>query len=698
LAAEQSAAANPIRKVVTMLQMMQKKVEAEGEKEKELFEKFMCYCKNSGGDLAKSIADSENKVSSLPAEVEEATAALAQLKEDLKKAQTDRSAAKTAMAEATGIREKEAAAFAKESSDLKTNIAAIAKAVAALEKGMGGAFLQTEAASVLKNLVENDDKIADVDREDLTAFLSGGNNYAPQSGQILGILKQMGDTMTATLKDVTDAENGAIATYDQLMKAKTAEVEALTASIETKTQRIGELGVEIVGMKNDLSDAEESLLEDKKFLAELEKGCATKEKEWAAICKTRSEELLALADTIKILNDDDALELFKKTLPGSAGAFLQVQESNNDVKSRVVSLLQEFKSHKKGDRQRIDVILMALQGRKVNFDKVIGMIDDMVALLKKEQQDDSDKKEYCEGQFDTADDKKKALERGVSKLETAIADAKESVATLTEEIAALTQGIKDLDKSVAEATENRKEENSDFKTLFASDTAAKELLAFAKNRLNKFYNPKLYKAPPKRELSEDERITLNMGGTLAPTAAPGGIAGTGIAMLAQVRAHDAPPPPPETFGAYSKKSEEGGGVINMIDLLIKELDTELTEAQTDEKHAQEEYEELMADSAEKRATDSKSLSDKSAAKGDLEVKLVELADSHKSTVGELMATVEYIGQLHAECDWLIKYFDVRKEARNGEIDALGKAKAVLSGADYSLVQVRSSKFLQSTRA
>merc|ERR1719378_812929 len=131
--------------------------------------------------------------------------------------------------------------------------------------------------------------------------------------------------MTATLKDVTDAENAAIATYDQLMKAKTAEVEALTESIELKTKRIGDLGVKIVGLKQDLTDAEESLVEDKKFLAELEKGCATKEKEWAEICKLRSDELLALADTIKILNDDDALELFKKTLPSPS--LLQVQVS-----------------------------------------------------------------------------------------------------------------------------------------------------------------------------------------------------------------------------------------------------------------------------------------------------------------------------------------------------------------------------------
>merc|ERR1719387_1588093 len=120
-----------------------------------------------------------------------------------------------------------------------------------------------------------------------------------------------------------------------------------------------------------------------------------------------------------------------------------------------------------------------------------------------------------------------------------------------------------------------------------SDAAAKELIGFAKNRLNKFYNPKLYKAPPKRELSEEDRIAVNMGGTMAPTNPPGGIAGTGIGFV-----QAAPPPPPETFGAYAKKGEESNGVIAMMDGLIAELTTE--------KNAQEDYEKLMADSAQKR--------------------------------------------------------------------------------------------------
>merc|ERR1719443_2273518 len=143
---------------------------------------------------------------------------------------------------------------------------------------------------------------------------------------------------------------------------------------------------------------------------------------------------------------------------------------------------------------------------------------------------------------------------------------------------------------------------------------------------------------------------------------------------------DAPPPPPEAPGAYKKKGEESTGVIAMIDDLIKELDTEMTEAETEEKLAQEEYEELMADSAEKRAADSKSITAKEGEKANTETALTTDEDTHTSTVKELMATEEYISSLHGECDWLLKYFDVRREARTGEIDALKKAKAVLSGA------------------
>merc|ERR1719362_1115693 len=118
----------------------------------------------------------------------------------------------------------------------------------------------------------------------------------------------------------------------------------------------------------------------------------------------------------------------------------------------------------------------------------------MVATLKKEQVDDDNKKDYCQNELDTTDDKKKSLERSISDEDKSIAITEDAITTTAEEIEALKAAIKALDKAVAEATQQRKDENEAYKDRMASDSAAKELLEFAKNRLNKFYNPKLYKA------------------------------------------------------------------------------------------------------------------------------------------------------------------------------------------------------------
>jgi chromosome segregation ATPase len=291
---------------------MQKKVAEEGEKEKALFEKFMCYCKNGEGQLSASIASATNTNEQLESSIKETDATLKQMKADLKTAQTDRADAKAAVAKATALREKEAAAYAKESSDLKTDIAALAKATAAIEKGMSGAFLQTATASILKKLSITMD-ISSMDREMITSFLTQGQGetaeYVPASGQITGILKQMKDTMDASLAKATEEEQSAIKDFDALMSAKTKEINALGKQIESKTSRVGELGVELVTLKEDLDDTTKSLMEDEAFLKDLEKNCKTKEDEWAVRQKIRADELVAIADTIKILNDDDALEL-----------------------------------------------------------------------------------------------------------------------------------------------------------------------------------------------------------------------------------------------------------------------------------------------------------------------------------------------------------------------------------------------------
>merc|ERR1719310_1544582 len=302
------------------------------------------------------------------------------------------------------------------------------------------------------------------------------------------------------------------------------------------------------------------------------------------------------------------------------------------MKLRALAALQEAGQGNKGD-YRINLVSLALKGEKVSFGKVVKMIDDMIALLKTEQTDDNNKKEYCNTLLDKTEDDLKSLELTVSDLGKAIADYKERIATLTEEIEALEDGIKSLDKQVAEATEDRKEEHEENVETLASDNAAKDLIGIAKNRMNKFYNPKLYKPPPKVE----------------------------TAMFVQ-RSGVAPPPPPETFGAYAKKGEESGGVIAMMDMMVADLDKEITEIETEEKENQAEYEQFMKDSAEKRANDAKSIEDKESAKADLEGNLVASKEEHASKMKEAMNTAKYLSEVHGDCDWLLTNFETRKQA------------------------------------
>lgn len=647
-ASDATTTANPIRKVVTMLQQMQERVEAEAAKEKELYDKYMCYCKNSGGDLGHNIAEAETKAPQVASGIEEAISQLAQAKADTKQHQADRASAKAAVAEAASLREKENAVFVKVSTDLKTNVDAINKAVSALNRGLSGAFLQSKAASVLRNLLVSSSKIMDADRQDLTSFLSSTEN-SPGTGQVVGILKEMGESMSADLSATEKAEKNAVEAYTGLVAAKKKEIDALTKMIEEKLSRTGNLAVKIQQMKNDLSDTEASLADNKKILADLDKNCGDKESLFSENVKLRTQELAALADTIKLLNDDDALELFKKTLPASGASFLQMQ-AGKQVRSRALDLVDRMRASVHSPQ--LDFIALSLRGQKIGFEKVISMVDNMVVSLKKEQVDDDSKLEYCGVSLDKADDSRKSVAKSVDDGETLIADLESNVAATKSEIKTVEDEIKSLDKAVATATEQRKEEHQEYSALMASNAAAKELLAFAKNRLHKFYNPKLYKAP------------------------------TAEAM-AQI------PAAPESFGAYAKKSESNNGVVALLNTLIADLDKDMTEAETSEKDSQLDYEAMMKDSSEKRAKDSRSLTDKEGSVADLKTDLSNAQTNLKSDQSELLATGKYISSLHAECDWLLKYFDVRKEARSSEIESLGRAKAVLSGADFSLVQIHS---------
>merc|ERR1719389_513530 len=184
----------------------------------------------------------------------------------------------------------------------------------------------------------------------------------------------------------------------------------------------------------------------------------------------------------------------------------------------------------------LHMVLFALKAKKVDFSKVIAMIDNMSKQLAKEQTDVDNQKCFCDKDFAKSADDKKATEEAIASSEASIAEMTDASATLASEIATLQDEIKALDKAVAEATEQRKEEHEDFTTYSAQNNAATQLIEKAKNRLNKFYRPNLYKEAPKKELTDEEKILASNGASdMIATAAPELIPGTTQTVFAQVR-------------------------------------------------------------------------------------------------------------------------------------------------------------------
>jgi len=625
-----TARANPIRRVVTLLQKMEGKVTKEGEEGAELHEAFMCQCKTGTNEYTQSISDGEAKVVSLASSLESLQGQKTQLASDLKSHKSDREAAKVALASAKALREKEAATFSGVKAEQETNIAAMSKAVAAIEKGEAGSFLQTDVAQKVRDLATSNAAMSSDSRQEILAFLSADSEEAGAgSGEIVGILKQLGDEMAKDLADATKVEEGSISDYNGLVAAKNEEVATLTTAIEDKITRAGETGLAIEDTKADSKDTAEKLLADKKFLADLKVECANKEKAWDAESKERQAELLAIADTITMLNDDAALELFKKTLP-SAASFMQLTQSAAAVRTRALATIHAAQRLSR-PMQHLDLIALALHGKTSDFSKVIGMIDEMVSVLKSEQKDDDEKVEYCNTEIDATEDKLKGHDQEIQDSKAAIEDAKGKVATLETEMAALAAALTELDKSVDAATEQRQKENAAFKELRASNTAAKDLIEMAKNRMQKFYNPKL---------------------------------ATGFLQV-----------------KVQKAGEEATGVLAMMDSLVAELDKETQIAETDEKDAQSDYETFMSDSKKMRADNTKILEDKTAAKADA----VGATETHEDNLGvaskKHKGASEQLSVLHQDCDWLLSNADSRREARSDEVESLKAAKAVLSGAD-----------------
>merc|ERR1719407_266565 len=178
------------------------------------------------------------------------------------------------------------------------------------------AFVQMGASqkAAVQRMVASTSAIDDYQRESVTDFLQG-KETAQSSGEIMGMLKAMLEEMEGDLASAEKDEATAVSGFEELSAAKAAEIASATSAIESKTKRSGEVAVEVVQTKDDLEDTLAEVKETQAFLGDLGKQCAEKKADWSERQKMRAEEVSAISEAIKVLNDDDALDLFKKTVP-----------------------------------------------------------------------------------------------------------------------------------------------------------------------------------------------------------------------------------------------------------------------------------------------------------------------------------------------------------------------------------------------
>merc|ERR1719146_391194 len=358
------------------------------------------------------------------------------------------------------IREKEHAEYVEATGDAEANVAALSGAITALEKGMS-AFLQAPRNPRLSKIVRASEAVDDYEKQNLLALLEGKQNpfgdYSSQSGEIVGMLKAMKDEMDKDLKGAVSAEELAKTGFEELAAAKKSEISANSEAIESKTVRSGKLAVSVTTTADDIEDTTAEMAETEAFVANLASTCAAKKKEWAERQAMRAEEISAVSEAIKILNDDDALDLFKKTLSLSQSSMRFLQTSSKHASAlRAARSLGALAKKDPAHAQRLALLQYSLRAKSVDFSKILAQIDGMMKVLAEEQKTDDETKAFCSKEISTKDAEQKDTEESIASSTAAIEEMTEQSATLASEIASLGKEIKDLDKAVAEATENRR--------------------------------------------------------------------------------------------------------------------------------------------------------------------------------------------------------------------------------------------------
>lgn len=662
---------NPIRRIVSLLQEMQEEIETEVAKEKEQYKKFQCFCKKNDGALDAKAKKAAALIKKTRAEEESLTGQKKQLAEELKKHKKDRKEAESQLDAETKKRAEEKAKYDEATADVKKTLDDIDKAITALEKGMGKSFLQTGAASYLKAVVErNADAISNMDVSDqqtLMAFLQSGKDYAPASGEIVGILKMMKDNFDESLGGIVGEEEAAVKAFAKLKATLQDLIKTSGRSIEKKSELKGEVAVKVVEAKNLITTTEKSMGDDMATLAELKEACSGKGDEFKTRQEDAAAEVEAIGQAIGVLSNDDALQLFNKVDPKALvqkTSFIQTSTTKNSPIASVNQIMGNMKSTP-AIAMLAFTVKQAMGSKKVDFSKILKMIDDMVVILKEEGENDTKVREDCIADFNEVEAEAKELKRDISGLEAEIED---HAGTVEAQSAIIKEAIADIaaaKEAMAEATEQRKEDNAEFVVAVDLNNQAVQLIQKAKDKLNSYYNPQLVTTPAPEATSEEDQYVEGAGFK----------EGSLIQKL--------PEGQPEVFsGERKNKGQKGASVLALMDMLANDVNKDTAALEHAETVAQKDYEKLSADLAKQVAESTTAQNDATASKAAAEDEKLTAESTLDMKNEDLTANTKTTADLHAKCDFIMGAYEERKAARENEVAGLSKAKAILAGAKF----------------
>jgi len=672
------------------LKEMQNTIKTEQAEDEELFHKLGCWCNDNSYEKDGAIEAGEEKIKELEATIESLTSKIAELKTTLKELRAQLATDKADLAEATALREKEAKAFHGKELD---SIQAVENMKAALtvlskhhEKGpdstvAGGAVFKSERDSwesliavksaTRKNdhlvhyledfmrrngfdaVVEqpaskflqqehheagwSDDDAAIVKRalRYASSFLQDHQGYYPayqsQSGEIVGLLKQLKEEMEGDLAESQKKEQEAAAAFAELRAAKTDQIESAEKMEEEKEDDLANSENALAEAKEDLGQEKKTLAENQKFLKKLKELCTDADKNFQERKAMRLKEIQAVSETIEILTADEARDAMSGTYN-----FLQKSAATVSKNRQMAAKALRAAAAKHSD-PRLSVLATSVELDA--FTKVKKAIDDMIATLKQQMADEVKKTDYCRSELQENEmsiaktsDEKASLEAHSAKLS-------EDIKALEDAIAAAKAEIEQLRVNLQRAGEDRLAANIDFQKTVVDQTMTVEVLKKALARLSKFY---------------DE-------------------------SLLQKNAKQTPPVPQMEY----KKKSGSGGVMQMIEKLIQEAKELIADSKKEEQSAQAGYEATVADTNDSVAALQAEVTSKTKAKVAATKEKRETDEDIADAEGELDGLNKYNGELHADCDYVLKNFDVRQKARGEEIEALQQAKQILSGANLS---------------